>query len=249
MKESIEIWDKIADWWDKTTLEGDCFHKELIHPNIDKLLDIKENELVLDIGCDNGVLIRKIVSQGARAVGSDCASKFIQIAQDNATDLKIQNRVEYYVIDAANEKELDKLNKFFFDSAICSMVLQDVSIAKTLKNIIKKKGKFVFAIPHPCFNGKVSFLSEERNIDNEWRTEYSIKISSYDSEIFEKEKGKPNQPIPHFNFHRPLSNILAPFLENGFFLDSMIEPVTEKNIGQKVWSEIPPVIVGRFICV
>ena len=82
-----EIWDENADFWNEKMGEGNDFHKLLIEPNQLRLLDLRQDELVLDIACGNGQFARKMAQLGARVVASDISQGMI----DNARAATIQN--------------------------------------------------------------------------------------------------------------------------------------------------------------
>ncbi|MCY4063832.1 MAG: class I SAM-dependent methyltransferase, partial [Chloroflexi bacterium] len=64
-QEGRELWNRKARFWDE--LHGDFgnrFHRRLIEPTVLQLLDLQANEAVLDIGCGNGALARRLAEQG-----------------------------------------------------------------------------------------------------------------------------------------------------------------------------------------
>ena len=76
-EETVEIWERNADFWDEQMGEGNAFHKLLIEPTQLDLLSLKRGERVLDIGCGNGQFARKMASLGADVVAVDAAPRMI----------------------------------------------------------------------------------------------------------------------------------------------------------------------------
>ena len=80
-KETVDIWDRNADFWDERMGEGNEFHKFLIEPTQLKLLSLSARERVLDIGCGNGQFARKMASLGCEVVAVDAAPRMIENAR------------------------------------------------------------------------------------------------------------------------------------------------------------------------
>lgn len=54
LKESMERWDKNAPFCDDYMGEdSNSFHREIVRPFTEKLLSVKEGDLVLDVACGN----------------------------------------------------------------------------------------------------------------------------------------------------------------------------------------------------
>ena len=52
------------------------------------MLDVKEGERILDIGCGNGTLTKKIKDLGARVVGIDQSEEMIELAKSNFKEIE-----------------------------------------------------------------------------------------------------------------------------------------------------------------
>ena len=68
-RESQEIWEQNARWWDARMAEGDRWHTHLIVPAIERLLALQSGERVVDLGCGNGWLARRL-ARSERSTGS-----------------------------------------------------------------------------------------------------------------------------------------------------------------------------------
>jgi ubiquinone/menaquinone biosynthesis C-methylase UbiE len=49
-----DIWNQNAEFWDQRMGEGNVFHKTLIEPTQERLLNVRAGEQILDIACGNG---------------------------------------------------------------------------------------------------------------------------------------------------------------------------------------------------
>ncbi len=252
-----EAWNSTAQLWDeKMGDEGNDFHKYLVRPSIERLLQLKPGQNILDVGCGNGLTTRRLTSLGANVLGIDFASEMIDNARKRTT--KNQELIQYQVLDATDETALLKLGENSFDAAVSAMALMDMAeiepLFRTLTKLIRPGGCFIFAVMHPCFNSMHTILAAELiEEENKIYTEYFIKVKAYLMPSKKRGLALENQPQPHTYFHRPLHMLLNTAFNAGFVLDGLEEPafppeLAAKNIyiGWSKFSEIPPVIVARL---
>ncbi len=63
--ESLGQWNNKAAFWDKLHGEhGNKFHNKLVGPNVEKLLGDIKGKHILDVGCGNGVMARRLTDLG-----------------------------------------------------------------------------------------------------------------------------------------------------------------------------------------
>src|SRR5438093_10041161 len=74
-----ESWDQIATWWDGTVGEN---ANAVVRPAVERLLDLRLDERVLEVACGNGALARRLGEQGARVLATDFSPEFIRIAEE-----------------------------------------------------------------------------------------------------------------------------------------------------------------------
>ena len=78
-------WGKVADWYnDLLEKEAGSYQKTLILPNLLRLLAIKKNETILDLGCGQGFFSREFAKANAKVIGVDIAPELIAIAKKNS---------------------------------------------------------------------------------------------------------------------------------------------------------------------
>ena len=122
--EFLEIWRRIAPWWDEVIGEGNDFQRELIMPATDRLLAVHRGERVLDACCGNGNYSRRLGRAGAKVVAFDGAEGFVIAARKRTT--KEDGSIAYHTIDATDEVALRVLGDGRFDAAVCSMAIMDL---------------------------------------------------------------------------------------------------------------------------
>jgi SAM-dependent methyltransferase len=252
------VWKRIAGWWDGAVGEGNEFQIQLIMPATDRLLGVRAGERVLDVGCGNGNYSRRMGRAGAEVVGVDVAEGFVEAAR-RRTGVG-DGKVEYRVVDATDEGALVALGGAgAFDAAVCSMALMDLPVLDPLLSalavLLKSTGRFVFSIPHPCFNSAYSRMTAELvNEGGRMEQVYGVSVLRYITPGVGLSAGMLNQPEPHYLFHRPLSELVGTFGRHGFVMDGVEEPVFAaggaggKNaFSWKARPEIPPALVGRLV--
>jgi SAM-dependent methyltransferase len=255
--EGQAIWNQNAPFWDDYMGEGNDFQRILIGPSTERLLQIQEDELVLDIACGNGNFSRRMAELGARVISFDFSETFIERARLRTRDTRFSSRIEFQVLDATNREQLLSLGKASFDAAVCTMGLMDIAaiepLLESLAELLKPGGRFVFSIMHPCFNsGGVCKTVEEEDRGGEIILTHAVKVVNYATPTASKGIGVTGQPVPHYYFHRPLSLLLGHCFNAGFVLDGLEEPAfhpkthTNRHLSWENFENIPPVLVARL---
>lgn len=253
-RESRDIWNQNARWWDGSMGEGNHWHRVLIAPAVEKLLNIQPGERVLELACGNGQFARQLASAGARVLACDSSATFLECARLRTIDHS--ENIEYRLIDLGSERELAALDGLEFDAVICNMALMDIAcitpLLHAVRRVLKIHGRFVFSVPHPCFNTNGTTLLVERDdYQGNGLTSFSVRVRQYLNLSPQRGIGIPGQPHAHYFFHRSLHSLLGACFKAGMVLDGIEEPVfipAGANLTPR-WdnsSEIPPILVARL---
>ena len=248
IKKSNDAWRQLSSWWDENIEDGDPFHHYLIFPGMLELVNCQAGTKILDLACGNGTLARRFAALGASVLGTDISETFIEQAK-----VRSKGNIRYQVLDATAATDLQELAKREqFDVVVCSMALHDLPtitpLIKSLASLLHKDGKFVFSVPHPCFNmGEIelNFFAEKP----------SLTRHNYIKPVHLEMKSKPGQPVNQHCFHRSLTDMFGHFFKVGMLLDALIEPslstieenLSNVNLDWKLLPEIPPALLGSFI--
>ncbi len=255
--ENRRSWEATAEWWDdQIGPEGNEFHRTLIAPAQMRLLELKPGDTVLDIACGNGQFAREMARAGVNVVAFDFTQRFLARARQHTEAAGIQS-IEYHSLDATDEKKLRSLGEGRFDAAVCTMALMDMTeiapLMRSLTRLLKLRGRFVFSVTHPCFNGNgVRLCLEEEDRDGTLVDIYSVKVVEYLKVSVQRGVGIIGQPEPHYYFHRPLCELLNECFRAGFVMDGIEEPAfppgteASRPLAWANFPQIPPVLVARM---
>lgn len=261
-REAVAIWDANAAWWDEQTGEGNLSQRALIMPAIERLLELRPGETVLEVACGNGYFARRMVTLGAgRVVAFDFSGKFLEIARAKTTEAGLDDRIEYHQVDATDEGAMLKLGVGRFDAAVANMALMDMAeiepLMRAMARLLKPGGRFVFSVTHPYFNqtGVVKVIEEVTQDDGTLAEIYGVKIIRYASfGVGTKMLGTGivGQPMSQYYFERTLSGLLGAGFRAGLVLDGLEEPAfgpetpSNRAMSWVNFSEIPPFMVARL---
>lgn len=222
-KAPYNSWQKVSKWYGKiTTGEGHYYHRNLIIPNVLRLLNLNSKSKVLDLGAGSGILGRSLDSS-IKYVGVDLSNSLIQAAmkQDKSANHK------YLVNDASNLTITDS----DFTDLVFILSLQNMKDAeKAIKNAIghlKAQGKLLLVINHPAFRiPRQSSWAIDTNNKMEYR-----RINKYMSNMEIPINMNPSDKNSEltWSYHFPISVISNMLTTNGMLIKSIEEWTSDKQ--------------------
>lgn len=240
---------KNADFWDKRMGEhSNRFHREIIRPSTEELLEVIEGEEILDVACGNGNFSKRLVDLGAKVTAFDYSANLLENAKKRCS--LYLDKIKFKEIDATNYNQLIELGIECFDKAVANMALMDIADINTLFSavykLLKSKGIFVFSIMHPCFQSpKMRKIVETEDLGEKVETRNSVQIFNYITPQCYEGNGIVGQPVPQLYYHRPLSELLEQSFKAGFVVTGVKEPVFSTD--EIEWSEIPHALIIRLL--
>jgi ubiquinone biosynthesis O-methyltransferase len=227
-KQVSHAWDELADKWISGYTEyGDMNREYVIDPVIFRLLGSINGLSILDAGCGGGYLCRQLARKGAKVVGVDISKKFIEIAEQKEKENPLN--IKYY---AGSLHNLPMFKDKTFDIIISNLVLMDVAdlnkAIKELRRVLKKSGKLIFSIMHPCFPSPTihGWMREPRDSDRKEDRLYWMVDRYFDRTM---ETWQFYDWPAAYSFHRPLSDYMKVLLKNGLIITDFEEPTPSKK--------------------
>jgi ubiquinone/menaquinone biosynthesis C-methylase UbiE len=244
-------WDVLAAFWDEQMEAGHTWQRSVIQPAVEQLLGLEPGERVLEIACGNGEFSRRMAELGGRVLATDFSEPMLERARAHG------GPIEYRLADATNEEALLALAELAsFDAAVCNMAIMDMAEIEPMvaasARLLRPGGRFVFSTLHPAFNGAATtrLVEQFENEHGVVRT-YSVKVSSYIHPSTGMGVAIEGQPVAHWYFDRPISELFRPWFRHGFLLDGIEEPVLAQEDVRPgstagVFVEVPPILAARM---
>ncbi|RLA09555.1 MAG: SAM-dependent methyltransferase [Gammaproteobacteria bacterium] len=202
-KKIIDSWRKNAAPWIVAIQENQIESRRLITDQaiIDRVMSLPAKN-VLDIGCGEGWLARKLTPSGLSVTGLDVVPELVQEAKKSATG-------KFHVM-AYEELSVSKVSEKF-DVAICNFSLlgkESVEhLFKVVRGMLNKDGYFIVQTLHP------SFSDEHYAYEDGWR---EGSWTGFRSEF--------SDPAPWY--FRTIESWLRLFREHGYGLVHLKEPIS-----------------------
>ncbi len=224
-KQSIEKeWDDAVEAWaDFVRNHKDYYRDELNNPAAFEVIGDVRGLFVLDLACGEGYNTRILAGRGARTTGIDFSEKMIRLAR--LEERKHRLGIRYHKVDAA---DLKGLSSDCFDLVTCFMSLQDIEhyekAISEVARVLKNSGRFIFSIPHPCFETTV----RKRMRIHAWLGYFgTVKCP------IRWNMKRLSKPFRTTGFHRTLSDYSRALYKNGFLIRRMIEPTPTSKAARK----------------
>jgi ubiquinone/menaquinone biosynthesis C-methylase UbiE len=249
-KDNIQIqWNNAAEAWVDFVRSGkDWTRNELNNPAMFKMLGKIRGKKILDLCCGEGYNTRIMTRKGAKVTGVDFSEELIQLAVEE--EKKKRLGIKYIVSDAA---EMHKLKSNSFDIVASFMAFQDIKnyrgAVRETSRVLKKHGRFVFVIPHPCFEIRILdgkrvggwvYEKNDRTIDGTpfWTegktTDDALyyTVDKYFDTCSEVIQWKMERLTKHFettSFHRTLTDYADALHSTGLLIARLNEPKPTKK--------------------
>lgn len=210
-------------WADFVRDHKDYYRDGLNNPAAFEAIGNVRGRFVLDLACGEGYNTRILAERGARATGIDLSEKMIRLAR--LEERKQRLGIRYRNVDAAN---LKGLSSNYFDLVTCFMSLQDIEnyqkAISEVARVSKKGGRFIFSIPHPCFETTV----RKRSRIPAWLAYFGIVKCPIRWNMKRLSKS-----FMTTGFHRTLSDYSRALYKNGFLIRRVIEPTPTRKAIRK----------------
>lgn len=223
-------WGGVANWYHDTVEEKGSYQRDLILPNLLRLLDIKKGETVLDLACGEGFFSRRFNRLGAKVVASDISKELIAIARKDKDAEGVQFEV-------APADKISFVADASVDKAVIVLALQNIenvpAVFAEVARVLKPTGKLFFVINHPAFRipkqsswGWEGSSMQYRRVDR-YLAETREKIVMHPSTQSPAKGGQADEVT--ISFHRPMQYFVKALKKNGFALTAMEEWTSDRK--------------------
>lgn len=200
-----------AYWTAMIRDEINPFRKYVTDPALFSRLNAWEKPMpVLELGCGEGYIVRRLAAQGHRVVGLDLSPALLEAAKSADEDGS-----EFVNGDVLRLPFCDGA----FEAAVSNFLIIElpdpaIAIAETAR-VLKTGGRFLFQIVHPfCFTDNAGQTSGQR-------------VTDYFTSQFFAEKfvidGRVS-PLKSIRYHHPLSLYTNALTQHGFHITALEEP-------------------------
>jgi SAM-dependent methyltransferase len=215
-------WESMHEWYHgQVGSEGHYYHQQIILPNVLRLLG--KPRKVLDIGCGQGILARKLPKSTAY-LGIDLSSSLIE----NAKQLQPAKKDHFAILDACQPFSL-KEKAFSHSTLILS--LQNMPhpriVLQNAHDHLEEKGVLLIVLNHPCFR-----IPRQSG----WIVDTSKKLQSRRTDCYmspleipiQTHPSKGDQSSASLSFHYPLSFYAQTLGDAGFVIETIEEWCSDK---------------------
>jgi len=247
LKSKKTSWGGVAGWYsDLLEKEEGTYQKDLILPNLVRLMNIKNGEVVLDLACGQGFFSREFLKAGAKVIGVDIARELIHLASE-LTKKELPNKKAEFIISSADD--LSFLKEKSIDKIVIVLAIQNIEnvagVFKECQRVLKTNGKLFLVLNHPAFRipKQSSWEWDEKNKSQYRRIDQYLSESKIEIQMHPGDK--PSEKT--ISFHRPLQFYFKLLGKNGFAVDRLEEwnshkksqPGPRAKAEDKIRKEIP----------
>jgi SAM-dependent methyltransferase len=210
---SIESYDEMAKYYENfvDTKPWNAYYER---PATLSLFKEIKGKKILDIGCAGGWYTKYLLDNGADVIATDVNKNMVEI-----TKKRIKNKCD--VIQADINNGFDFIKDSFLDIVLASLILHYIkNIEKAfieINRILKTNGEIIISTHHPL----MEFINFKRE-------------NYMALELLEDEWNMGKEKIKVQYYRRPLSKILQPLIDSGFYIEKILEPKPQEIFKEKL---------------
>lgn len=217
--QGTRIWDRNAEEWHRSFGERDPNRSDLLDPLILDLLGEVKGKRILDAGCGDGYLSRKLARLGARVTGVEISERMLAYAREEQEHESLE--ISYHL---ASCSSLSFLPDSAFDVVLTNNVIQDLAdyqeAFREFCRLLRPGGTYLHIANHPCFMTPVWGWVR----DEEGRRLHRKVDHYFQRGPFLCPWGAKSGMEPTVYWHRTLSDIMNELISCGFQIARVIEP-------------------------
>jgi ubiquinone/menaquinone biosynthesis C-methylase UbiE len=224
MTKQSTSWEQSAEWYDELVEEkAGTYQKDVLLPNILRVLSPKKGETVLDLACGQGFFTREFSRSGARAIGADISPSLIAFAKEHSP-----KAIPFHVAPA---HKLGFLKDSSVDAITIIMAIQNIEnlgdVFRECTRVLAPGGRIIIVMSHPTFRIP---KASDWGYDSEKGIQYR-RIDSYMSEAKIKIDMHPGKSGSEqtITFHHPLQVYFKLFSKHVLAVSRLEEWISHKT--------------------
>jgi SAM-dependent methyltransferase len=228
-------WERHAPWWQREFSGGaDPEYEDQILPLVAHHL--RDARRVLDIGCGEGQVARRVASTGARVVGLDPTAGQVGAARAlGGGPVYLRARAESL-----------PCRRGSFDAVLVCLAFEHVDAFEEaideVARVLEPGGRFVLLLAHPLLQAPRSAWIDDRILgEMYWR------VGSYLTEQREFDEVAPGVDL--LFVHRPLSRYVHAMGRAGLLIDDMVEEPPPPRVIEQTWGFPEAATIPRVLLV
>lgn len=222
-KAQATSWGKVAEWYKGLVEDDSSYQKQVVLPNLLRILDVQPGERVLDLACGEGIFARELARLGAHVTGVDISPELIGLAKDQGAW-----NIRYHIAPA---DKLPDVPNSSIDTVIIVLALQNMpdlnSVIQECARVLRSGGRLVCVMNHPAFR-----IPKSSNWGWDEREHVLYRrVDKYLSEarvLIQMHPGdRPEETT--VSFHRPLQIYFKSFSKHGFLVRRLEEWISNRK--------------------
>jgi SAM-dependent methyltransferase len=228
------LWEQHAQWWQREFASGSEpeYEQQLLPLVARHLVGARR---VLDVGCGEGQVARRIAGPGVEVVGLDPTISQIRAAHARGSGPQY----------ARARAEALPCRTASFDAVVVCLALEHVHAFEIaiheVARVLERGGRFLLLLSHPLLQAPRSGWVDDQSLgEHYWR------IGAYLNDHAEVDEVAPGVRLRFV--HRPLSRYVHAMGQAGLLVEDMEEPPPPPELAEDEWkfpeaSTIPRVLV------
>jgi ubiquinone/menaquinone biosynthesis C-methylase UbiE len=216
-------WGGVAEWYrDLLFSDKPSYQKDVILPNLLRLMALEKGETVLDLACGPGFFSRAFAAAGAKVVGADISEELIAMAREHVKG------ADFHV---ASARRLPFVGDASVDAVAIVLAIQNIEGVKDVfaecRRVLKPMGRLYVVMNHPAFRvpGESDWGWDAKAKRQYRRVDRYLGV--FPATIRMHPAAAPAEET--ISFHRPLQEYFKALSKNGLCVRRLEEWISDRT--------------------
>lgn len=227
-------WGAVAEWYDELLNDSDdSYQKNVILPNLIRLVSLQNNQTILDVACGQGYFTKAFAASNSNATvyGCDISSELIELAKKGLTNSTSNNSPKFEV---SPSDKITFMKDAAADTVTIILAIQNIeNLAETFAEcarILKPQGRLILVLNHPAFRIPQNSSWQWDEKESKQYRRIDAYMSDHTTKI-DMTPGEENQYKKKFtvSFHRPLQSYFKALNKAGLSVARLEEWISHRK--------------------